>query len=164
MKGYLLLFFQCLQELKQRDQILATLLHAAQMQFVQREIEQELADALLITLETLMLLAALSVQSTQTVHQTRHVQDYIVWIPVQDCVEPMLSAELSTTSQHAPAMKAMKEIRFLLVACAPFPLKQWLRKILVIQIHVDQTLFHQGCKETMVDLEVANASAPVCQE
>ena len=134
------------------------------MQFVQRETEQELANALLITLETLMLLVALSVQSMQTVHQTRHAQDYTVWTPVQGCVEPMLSAELSTTSQHAAAMKAMKEIRFLLVACVPFPLKQWLRKILVIQIHVDQTLFHQGFKETMVALEVANASAPVCRE
>ena len=134
------------------------------MQFALRETEQELADALLITLGTLMLLVGLNAQSTQTVHQTRHAQDYTVWIPVQDCVEPMLSAVLSTTSQHAPALKAMKEIHFLLAACAPFPLKQWLRKILVIQIHVDQTLYHQGCKETMVALEVANASAPVCQE
>ena len=80
------------------------------MQFALRETEQELADALLITLGTLMLLVGLNAQSTQTVHQTRHAQDYTVWIPVQDCVESMLSAELSITYQHAPATAVTQEI------------------------------------------------------
>ena len=114
------------------------------MQFALRETEQELADALLIILETLMLLAALSVQSTQTVHQTRHAQDYTVLTPVQGCVEQMPSAELSTTSPHVPATAVTQAIPLHPAEGFQYQLSQLLHLLThVIQTLVVQTATHQ---------------------
>ena len=114
------------------------------MQFALRETEQELADALLITLGTLMLLVGLNAQSMQTVHQTRHAQDYTVLTLVQGCVEQMPSAELSTTSPHAPAIVATQEILSHPAEGFQYQLSRLLHLLThVIPILVDQTATHQ---------------------
>ena len=99
-----------------KDRTLATPHPVVQMLIARREMELHPVDVFKTTLETPMLHAVQSAQSTRTAPLTRHAQDYTVWTPVLGCVEQMPSAGLSTTSQPAPALIAMKEIRSPLAA------------------------------------------------
>ena len=101
-----------------------------------------------------MLLVDLSVQLMLTVHQTRHAQDYTALTLVQGCVEQMPSAELSTTSQHVPAIAVTEAIPLLPAEGFQYLLSQlWHRLTHVIQTLVVQTATHQ-------DRLVKDASVP----